>query len=103
METLSATCKSNDTPLDIDVIGNTIVIKKALPTPHPCHVMRGEMKITGNKIEVNLHPKSKDTVCIQCIGEVVGQITISNLPKGTYSLVLETPKRVLTKTIRIEE
>ena len=57
--------------------------------------------IEGTEIVVRLEPESRGEVCVQCIGEVVGKVTLPDLPKGIYSVTLQTPESASVTTIRI--
>lgn len=54
------------------------------------------------EIVVELRPESTGGACVQCIGEVVGEVTVSNLAEGTYTLKLETPQGKRTTTVSID-
>ncbi len=103
IETLSTKCRSEQTPSDIRAVGNTIIIIEAIETPNPCYEVKGEVTIEGTEIVVKLKPENTGDLCIQCIGEVVGRVTIPNLPMGIYSVKLETPQRAAITTIKVEE
>ncbi len=102
-ETLSAKCKVAETPSAVQVEGNTIIITAGLVTPTPCYEMKGNVKIEGTDIVVRLEPQSKGEVCMQCIGEVVGRVTVPDLPPGIYSVTLQTPESASITTIRVGE
>ena len=100
-ETLSAKCKVAGTPSDIQAVDNTIIITAGVVTPTPCYEIKGSVKIEGTEIVVRLEPESRGEVCVQCIGEIVGRVTIPDLPRGIYSVTLQTPESASITTIRI--
>ena len=102
-KTLSAKCKVTETPLVVQASGNTIVITASLVTPTPCYKIKSNLEIKGTKIVVRFEPKSKDEVCVQCIGEIVGTVSIHDLPSGIYSVTIQAPDSTTITTIRIEE
>lgn len=100
-ETLSAKCKVAETPSVIQAVDNTIIITAGVVTPTPCYEIKGSVKIEGTEIVVRLEPESRGEVCVQCIGEIVGKVTIPDLPRGIYSVTLQTPESASITTIRI--
>ena len=57
--------------------------------------------IEGTEVVGRLEPESRGEVCMQCSGEGVGKVTIPDLPRGIYSVTLQTPKSASITTIRI--
>jgi len=90
IETISATCVTEINDLDIQAIGNSIVITAPMQTPNPCYSVEGDVKISGNDIEIDLSAVPKQDVCIQCVGEVTGKVVIPNLSKGMYGVDVKT-------------
>lgn len=102
-ETMSAGCKSGDTQGDIRTDGNTIIVTEAVTTPNPCYKIRGKVKIEGTDIVVRLEPENEGELCIQCVGEIIGKVSVSGLQSGMYSVRVELPERVVTTSIKILE
>lgn len=102
IETLSASCMTEERDLDIKAERNSIVIIAPVQTPNPCYSVVGGVKFSGRDIEVDLSTVSKQDICIQCIGEVTGKVVIQNLTKGTYGIKVNTPDRAAITTIMIE-
>ncbi len=101
IETISSTCMSEEHDLDVRAEGDSIVIIAPMQTPNPCYSVAGDVKFSGRDIEVDLSAVSKQTVCIQCVGEVTGKVVIQNLTKGTYSVKVKTPEKVAITSILI--
>ena len=102
IETVSSTCMTGEQDLDIRAVENSIVIIAPIQTPNPCYSVTGDVKFSGGDIEVELSTVSKQEICVQCIGEVIGKVVIQNLPKGIYGVKLRTPDKALITTITIE-
>jgi len=103
IETISAECKSGElSDPEVSVEGNSIVIVEPFETPNPCYEVTGNVSLEGKEIVVELRPESTGGACVQCIGEVVGEVTVSNLAEGTYTLKLETPQGKRTTTVSID-
>ena len=102
IETISSTCMSEEHDLDIRAEGSSIVIIAPIQTPNPCYSVVGDVKISGQDIEVDLSAVSKQNVCIQCIGEVTGKVVIQNLTKGAYRVEVKFPNKDAITTIMIE-
>ncbi len=103
METLSAECGTVvDGELDIRAVGNSIVITIPMQTSVPCYDAVADVSIDGNAILVEINAESRGEVCIECVGRVVGRVTISNLAPGTYGLDVRTPDKAALTTIMIE-
>lgn len=103
IETLTTQCKSEEaTPSEIITEGNSIILIQVFQTPDPCHEIKGNVTFEGNEITVNLKTEDTGQMCIQCIAEVIGKVTISNLSKGTYDLNIRTMERDERTRIEIE-
>lgn len=102
IDTISSTCMTGEHDLDIRAEGNSIVITTPIQTPNPCHVVGGDVKISGREIEVDLHTVPKEGACIECVGEVTGRIVIPDLAKGIYGVKVSAPGKAAITTIMIE-
>lgn len=101
IETISATCMTEGQNLDVRSDGNSIIISVPIKTPNPCYDVKGDVKINDKNIEVDLSTVAKPEICIGCIGEVTGKVTINNLSKGTYSVKIITPDKSTTTNVEI--
>lgn len=102
IETISATCMTEKHDLDIKVRESSIVIITPVQTPNPCYSIVGDVKISGNNIEIDLSAFSNQDICIQCVGEVTGKIVIQNLTKENYYVIVKTPDKVVSKIVEIK-
>ena len=103
VETISASCQSQ--PLlstNVTVEGRTVTITDALMTPNPCYTMEASVEIRGEELHVKFFPKQRKGMCVQCLGEVVGKVTIPDLPTGDYTVTVWNRQRSSKTTIRIE-
>ncbi len=102
VETISAECGSvEDVDLDIRAVGNSIVVTAPMQTSNPCYDAAADVSIDGGDILVEIRAESRGGVCIECIGRVVGRVTISNLAPGNYGLDVRTPDKAALTTIMI--
>ena len=106
VETISALCSvssSNSEKSDIQIKaeGNNIVVTAPVKTPTPCYIVAGNVKMTGKNIDIELTPSPKESVCIQCVGEVTAKVVVQNLTKGVYGVKLKIPDRMTTNTVII--
>jgi hypothetical protein len=103
VETVSAECGMVEgSGLDISAVGNSIVITVSMQTSVPCFDATGDVIINGNKILVEIDTESHGGVCVECIGKVVGRVTIFDLPSGEYEVDVRAPDEATLTTIRIE-
>lgn len=102
IETISSTCMTEQHDINIKASENSIVIIASVQTSNPCYSVVGDVKFSGNLIEVDLSAVSKQNVCIQCIGEVTGKVVIHNLTKGIYGVEVKTSDKAAITTIMIE-
>jgi hypothetical protein len=103
VETLSSECGTVvDGELDIRGVGNSIVITAPMQTSTPCYDAAADVAINGNDILVEINAESRGEVCIECVGKIVGRVTISNLAPGSYGLDVRTPDKAVLTTIMIE-
>ncbi len=103
VETLTAACQSRPVLPEIRVAGNSVILTEAIQTPNPCYTIRGHVEMTDHHLDVELYPVRREEVCVQCIGELVGRITITDLPAGDYSVTLRTRQRETNTTITIKD
>lgn len=101
VETVSASCRSENPPSGIQTEGHDIVITETLEAPNPCYEVTGSVHQAGNRLLVDMDLKKTAGACVRCAGEVIGQITIKNLPEGTYTVRLRSPRRVFESTVNI--
>jgi hypothetical protein len=101
VETVSASCRSGNPPSGIQTEGHDIVITETLEAPNPCYEVTGSVRQVGNRLLVDMDLKKSAGTCVRCAGEVIGQITIKNLPEGTYTVRVRSPRRVFDTTVSI--
>jgi hypothetical protein len=103
VETVSASCRSNKPSPGIHAEGRDIVVMETLEAPNPCYEVTGSVNQVGNMLLVDMDLKKTTGTCVRCPGEVVGKITIKNLPAGTYTVRLRSPRRMFDTTVTIRE
>jgi|GEM_PF-3578403 len=102
-ETISSACISGERgEIGITAAGSSIVITVPIETPTPCYEVRAEATMKEGTIAVSVSTDPKGGFCAQCLGIVVGRITIPNLSPGTYGLTVATPSSAAITTIMIE-
>lgn len=103
VETISAGCGTvEDGELDIRAVGSSIVITAPMQTSNPCYDAAADVSFDGSNILVEIRAESRGGVCIECVGKVVGRVTISNLAPGVYGVDVRTPDKAALTTIMIE-
>jgi heat shock protein HslJ len=103
VETVSAECGMVEgSDLNISGVGNSIIITVSMGTSVPCFDATGDVTINGNKVLVEIDTKSRGGVCVECIGKIVGRVTIFDLPPGDYEVDVRAPDDSALTTIRIE-
>ena len=103
VETISNTCNFDVFPdQEVRTENGDIVIVMPIQAPNPCHDVTGVATVTGNEIEVNMELVQVGEFCAQCIGTVVGQVTISDLNSGEYKIKINTPdKSLIVEDIKV--
>lgn len=103
IETISNTCTFDVYPQqNATVSGSTLTLVVPIQTPTPCYDVNGTVNFSGSDIFVNLQTEKRGQVCVDCIGEVVGKVTISNLDRGDYSVHVTAPDKSVTQQVKIE-
>jgi hypothetical protein len=102
ISTISAECASSDAiQPGIRVDNGIVIIVEPFLTPNPCYEVLGEVSFKVDYIVVNLFVESTNELCLECTGEAVGEVTISNLRKGDYGILVRTPQRAENTTVTI--
>jgi hypothetical protein len=93
VETVSATCQSRLSEPSIDVRDDTLIVTESLQTPNPCYGVEGTAVLVDHQITVEFFPDDRGGACIECLGTIVGRITITDLPPGDYTVMVHTRQR----------
>jgi hypothetical protein len=102
VRTTSADCAVATIPVtEARATGRTIVITAEMDTPNPCFRVTGSVEVLGTRIVGSLAVVSTNSACIQCLGRVVGEVTISNLQPGVYTLQIDTPGGEFIRTVEV--
>lgn len=89
---------------DIRVEGRNLLLRAPITLPDPCHQVTEKTKVEGTEIVVKLGIEAPpaDSFCIQVLKAVLAKVTIFDLPRGAYTLTLETPAQTIRETVRID-
>lgn len=102
VETVSAECATGEGDLDIRAVGTSIIITAPMQTSTPCYDAVADVTMDGNRIVVEIGAVTQGVICVECVGEVVGRVTISNLAAGSYTVDVRAREKAALTTILID-
>ncbi|MBI2084293.1 MAG: hypothetical protein HYT70_01615 [Candidatus Aenigmarchaeota archaeon] len=104
IKTISQTCFTEPHDLDVRGESNSIIITAPMSTPNPCYYAGGNVDFRNGDINVRLipFPEGGVQVCVQCIGEIVGEVVVQNLSSGVHEVNVTTPDRTVTTSITVK-
>jgi hypothetical protein len=102
VETILASCfAGGGRGGEIRAISNSIVITQPIQTSTPCYEATATAEMRGREIGVKIGVQPVGQVCIQCVGEIVARVAVTDLPAGVYKLNIEYPGGASEATITV--
>jgi hypothetical protein len=86
---------------EIRAVSNSIVITQPIQTSTPCYEATAIAEMRGREIGVKIGARPVGDVCIQCVGEIVARVAVTDLPAGVYKLNIEYPGGASEATITV--
>lgn len=103
VETVSAACREggNQSQSSMRVSDGTLQLTEVLLTPNPCFKVQGDVTLKDRDILVTLEIARTGGICAQCLGEIIGRVTVNGLPEGVYTLHIRTPEGSRSIRLRV--
>lgn len=101
VETISASCMIFENEPDIRAVGNSIQIIFPMNASTPCYSANATATFSQGTFRVKFYTEELSRVCVQCIGEIVGKVMISDLKPGNYGVDVQGLGKALITTIMI--
>jgi hypothetical protein len=103
IQTISAGCLTAPEPIKARTSGHSIIITATISAANPCHTVGGTVSLTGNSITGNLVAQPTGALCVQCVGQLVAEIVVSDLAAGFYTIRLDTADGPLETGVELLE
>ena len=88
-------CSAGEIGFDASRSGGVISFSGSIGTPNPCYSLSAGHSVSNGVVQVMVSADPKEGVCIQCLGHVPFNGTVSGLEEREYSFIIVQEDKVL--------
>jgi hypothetical protein len=88
-------CASEQAVFGASRSGGVISFSGAVDTSTPCYSLSATHSVSNDVVQVQVSAKSRGGMCIQCVGQIQFNGTVSGLEDREYTFIISKSEKVL--------